>query len=91
MSRVTIEYSRKFLENRKKFVKNNRARFKYYSKTVRLFLNNPKHPSLSLEKLSHSPFWTLRLNRSDRIFLIWTSKTSVLFFDIGKHDKYRQF
>ena len=91
MSSFRIEYSGKFLSERKRFVKNNRSRFKDYSKAVLLLLNNPKHPSLHIEKLTNSPFWTLRLNKSDRIFFMWTSKTSALFLDIGNHDKYRKY
>ena len=91
MSKIKIEYSSKFIEERKKFVKNNRVRFADYSKAVGNFIKNPHHPGLNLEKLKNSSFWTIRLNKADRIFFIWTSKTSVLFLDIGKHDKYRRY
>ncbi|MDO8498090.1 MAG: hypothetical protein Q7S61_06130 [bacterium] len=91
MSRIKIEYSSTFNRTLKKFVKNNISRYEDYSKVVRLFAKDPQHPSLNLEKLKHSPFWTIRLNRNDRIFFIWKSKTSTIFLDVGKHDKYRTY
>ncbi len=91
MSKIQIEYSIVFIKQRRKFVKNNRSRFNDYSKTVRLFLKNPNHPSLHLEKLQHSPFWTIRVNKGDRIFFVWKNSDAVLFIDIGPHDKYRRY
>ncbi|OGK09324.1 hypothetical protein A2767_03775 [Candidatus Roizmanbacteria bacterium RIFCSPHIGHO2_01_FULL_35_10] len=91
MSKIVIDYSPKFIRERKKFVKKNRERFETYGKTVKLFIQNPYHPGLNLEKLEKSLYWSIRLNESDRIFFIWTSSISVLFVDIGEHDKYKKY
>lgn len=91
MSISKIEYSIYFLAKRKKFVHNNRKRFEDYAKTTRLFLSNYSHPSLRIEKLKGQDVWTIRLNQKDRIFFIWKNKTTVMFIDIGKHDKYKKY
>ncbi|QQG44671.1 MAG: hypothetical protein HYW86_02035 [Candidatus Roizmanbacteria bacterium] len=88
---IKIEYSTHFQAERKKFVRNNRKRFNDYAKTLRLFVSDPSHPSLNMEKLKGGNIYTLRLNKGDRIFFIWKNKTTVLFTDIGKHDKYKDY
>ncbi len=90
LPKISIEYSKHFLNERKKYVKNNLDRVQNYSKTVKLFLADPKYPSLKLEKLQGlKDMYTIRLNKSDRIFLNWKDSNTALFIDIGKHDKYR--
>lgn len=54
-------------------------------------MNNPNHPSLNLEKLKGSDYWTIRIDKGNRIFFKWIDKTEALFIDIGKHDKYRKY
>lgn len=89
--KIKLEYSQHFLSERKKYVKNNRERFEDYKKAVVLFLLNPLHAGLNIEKLRNAKgVYTIRLNRSDRIFFIWKEENTALFVDIGKHDKYRK-
>lgn len=90
--KVEIEYSIQFLEIRKKYVKNNLKGYKEFDKAVKFFSLNPSHPSLNIEKLSGAKdVYTIRLNKSDRIFFIWKKENRALFIDIGKHDKYRRY
>lgn len=90
--KIKLEYSRHFLKERRKFVKNNRQRFEDYKKAVTLFISNPLHPSLSAEKLQNAKgVYTIRSNRGDRIFFIWKKVYMAFFIDIGKHDKYRRY
>jgi len=90
--RLKLEYSRYFLSQRKKYVKNNRKRFEDFKKAVTLFASTPNHPSLNVEKLRNAKgVYTIRLSRSDRIFFIWKEERAALFIDIGKHDKYRRY
>jgi len=90
--RLKLEYSTHFLSERKKYIKNSLQRFTSYKKTVTIFVSNPSHPSLNVEKLQNAKgVYTIRLSRSDRIFFIWKEENTVLFIDIGKHDKYRRF
>lgn len=90
--KIKLEYSQHFLSKRKKYIKNNRERFEDYKKAIILFLLNPIHPGLNIEKLKNAKgVYTIRLSRSDRIFFIWKEENIALFIDIGKHDKYRRY
>lgn len=90
--RIELEYFHHFLNDRKKYLKNNPRRLSEYKKTIALFLSNPAHPSLNLERLINTKgVYTIRLNRSDRIFFIWKDANVALLIDIGKHDKYRKY
>lgn len=90
--KIRLEYSSHFLSERKKFVKNNPKRFEDYKKAVILFVSNPSHPSLNIEKLANTKgVYTIRLNKSDRIFFIRKKENIVIFIDIGKHDKYGKY
>ena len=89
---IKIEYSRHFISERNKFVRNNLRRFNDYDRIANLFILNPVHPSLNLEKLQNAKgIWTIRLNKSDRIFFVWKDKSTVIFIAIGKHDTYRRY
>lgn len=88
-----ITLSANYYHALKKFVANNKKNAQAIKKALTLFKENPNHPSLNLEKLQNTKgVYTVRLiNKSDRIFFVWIEKNTVLFIDIGKHDKYRKF
>jgi mRNA-degrading endonuclease RelE of RelBE toxin-antitoxin system len=88
---VNLKYSNKYLSSRKKFLKNNPNLLNKTIKAISLFVSNPKHPGLNLEKLKGSKYWTIRIDKANRIFFYWIDENTALFIDIGKHDKYRQF
>lgn len=88
---IALHFSKKYQSEVKKYIKGNRKNFDAVKKTLYLFVQNQAHPSLHVEKLKGSACWTIRLNSGDRIFFLWIDKTSVLFVDIGPHDKYRQY
>ncbi len=90
-ARIRITYSSKYLSSRKKFLNKNLELFTKTVKAISLFVDNPNHPSLNLEKLKGSSIWTIRIDRSNRIFFSWIDKTTALFLDIGKHDRYRRY
>ena len=52
--RIKLEYSQHFLNERKKYIKNNPDRFENYKKAITLFLANPLHPGLNNEKLKNA-------------------------------------
>ncbi len=90
--RINLEFSRHFISERKKYLKNNRQRFENYKKAVTLFVSTPTHPGLNIEKLHNAKgIFTIRLNKGDRIFLVWKDESIAIFIDIGKHDKYRRY
>ncbi|MEK7634129.1 MAG: hypothetical protein AAB437_04770 [Patescibacteria group bacterium] len=88
---ISFIVTKKFLRSKKKFVKNNSIKSENFIKTITLFVENPNHPSLNLEKLSGSEIWTIRLSKGNRIFFTWKNKTTALFIDVGSHDKYRKY
>lgn len=88
---IKIEYSSGYLASRKKFLKSNLILINKTIKAISLFVTNPSHTSLNLEKLKGSKIWTIRIDKSNRIFFHWINNNTALFIDIGKHDKYRRY
>ncbi len=88
---IQLQYSLKYSSSRKKFLKNNQLLLDRTTKAIDLFVNDPKHPSLNLEKLKGSIYWTIRIDKASRIFFYWIDDSTALFIDIGKHDKYRKY
>jgi hypothetical protein len=79
-----------FPRTARKFTKNNLQRSDAVKKAFRLFQENPKHPSLHLEKLSGKDIWTIRIDEANRIFFRWSeSGDTAIFFFVGKHDSYK--
>lgn len=88
---IELKYSSKYLTERKKFLRNNSELLDKTIKALSIFVKNPKHPGLKLEKLKGSRVWTIRIDKGNRIFLFWLDKSTALLIDIGKHDKYRRY
>lgn len=62
-------------------------------KALRLFVENPRHPSLNFEQvLSSDDYFTIRVDRGRRILLQATDITTFRVFDVGSHDYiYRRY
>lgn len=88
---IEIKTTTRFEQSHKKFIKNNQLSEKAVSSALKKFIYNPDRPSLNLEKLKNSKFWTIRIDRSSRIFFIWIDVKTALLIDIGPHDKYRRY
>ena len=88
---MQIKLSASYYRALKNFVKNNKRNAQNIKKALKLFKENQHHPSLNLEKLKSSHLWTIRIDKGNRIFFSWINKTTALFLDIGKHDKYRRY
>jgi len=86
-----IRLSASYYRALRKFLKGNKRNVTKAQKAIEIFKKNPNHPSLNLEKLSGSKVWTIRIDKGNRIFLYWIDKSTALFIDIGKHDKYRRY
>lgn len=56
------------------------------AKSLQLFSDNPRHPSLHFEKLGGSDCRTIRVDRNHRIVLIEVSEDVYEVIDIGSHD-----
>lgn len=85
-----IKFHPHFHREHTKFIKHDeKLRFKI-KETLTRFAVNPAHPSLHLEKLSGTEIWTVRIDRGNRLFFIWNDKgDTAIFFNVGKHDLYR--
>lgn len=88
---INIRKTSKYNRQRDEFIKHNIKAGKALVKTLKLFRENPNHPSLNLEKLRGSDYWTIRIDQGSRIFFMWIDSETALFMDIGKHDKYREY
>lgn len=88
---IHIQKTAGYQRTRDKFVLNNKQKGEALIKTLDLFIHNPTHPSLNLEKLKGSAIWTIRIDKGNRIFFSWITDNTALFLDIGKHDKYRKY
>lgn len=88
---MDIRLTKGYFRALERFVKNNPIHVQNIKKALNLFQKNPKYPGLNLEKLKGSQYWTIRIDKGNRIFFTWIDKTTVLFIDIGKHDKYKKY
>ena len=88
---IAVLKTSRYERERNKFIKNNTKRANALVKTLDKFVYNPTHPSLNLEKLRGTKVWTIRIDKANRVFFSWIDKTTALFLDIGKHDKYRRY
>lgn len=87
---VQIKLTKSFNKLHLKYTKHNKSKTLAVEKALTLFVNNPSHPSLNVEKLTHTNTWSMRLNRSDRIFFTWINNETALLLEIGPHDMYRK-
>lgn len=88
---ITLSKTKRYQAARDIFIKNNLQRGNLLIKILSLFVQNPLHPSLNLEKLKGTKIWTIRIDKGNRIFFMWVDKQTVLLIDIGPHDKYRRY
>lgn len=87
-----IHYDPAYPKRHKHFVKGVPKLKQKVAKCILLFETNPQHPSLHLEKLSDTEIWTIRIDRGNRLFFIRNDKgDAAIFFNVGKHDLYRNF
>lgn len=85
-----ISLTTRFLKARKKLTKGNSALEVRMEKTLLIFIKNPQHPSLHLEKLIGTNIWTIRIDRGNRLFFVWSvNLDTAIFFHVGHHDDYR--
>lgn len=68
--------------------KKNPQLLKKINKQLRLFKENPKHPSLRTHKLQGelSNSWSITIERSIRM-IYYVSNNKIVFFVIGTHDE----
>ncbi|MTI82342.1 MAG: DNA helicase [Firmicutes bacterium] len=71
------------------FKKLSKTEQKQARKSLRLLVDNPKHPSLQIHRIKGAPFWEAYVNMDIRIIFERNSDTLILHA-IGHHDILRK-
>ncbi len=79
--RLTQSFEREFSS----ITKGNVALKKKVIKQLDILIKNPDYPSLRLHKLSGEEYWSVSVNKSIRILLLF-KKNIVYAYHIGKHE-----
>jgi len=79
--RLTRSFEREFA----KLSKGNKNLKKKVVKQLTIVLQNPKHRSLRLHKLEGNSYWSISVDKSIRILIVFESETIVVYH-IGKHE-----
>jgi len=83
---MEIEVSPSFKKKVRLIHKNNLKLYLKANKTIKLFIENPNHPSLRLHKLNHSSRWSMSVTMDIRITYEYF-KGCILLVNIGTHDE----
>lgn len=85
---MNVYLSKNFIKASKKLTKNNLLIKEKIKKKIKLFTNNPKHPSLKLHKLKGKMVedWSFSVENNLRIVFTYVEE-GVLLVDIGSHDE----
>jgi len=83
---MKIYFTERFIKKIEKMQKNNPSLNLKVQKTLRVFKNNPSHPSLRLHKISTSSNYSISVNMEIRIILNW-KRDMVYILNIGTHDE----
>ena len=87
----TLAFDTRYTKPYRAFTKRNTRRVQTIDQVLRLFSQNPQHPSLHLEKLRGSTIWTIRIDQRNRLFFVWSDTgDTAIFFLVGPHDAYRK-
>lgn len=85
---MNVYLSKNFIKASKKLTKSNLLIKKKIKEKIKLFINNPKHPSLKLHKLKGKMVedWSFSVENNLRIVFTYV-EDGVLLVDIGSHDE----
>lgn len=82
---MQLKFTHGFDLSYKKIAKNDQKLKLLVKKRLKQYLTNPKHPSLRMHKIEKGEYWSISVNKSIRILLFFSGKTTI-FFNIGKHE-----
>ncbi len=87
----SIRLTPRFESARIKFVRRNKKLSQHVQDVLICFAKNPQHPSLHLEKLAGTPYWSVRIDQGNRLFFVWSDTgDTAIFFLVGPHDMYKR-
>ena len=82
---MELHFVQSFEHDYRKVIKGNIVLKKQIAKQLSLLRKNANHPSLRLHKLEHSRFWSISIDKSIRMLLIFENDL-IFIYRIGKHD-----
>ena len=80
--RLTNSFEREFV----RITRGNIPLKKKVAKTLNLIIQNPKHPSLRLHKLEGDNYWSISVDKSIRVLIIFENEI-IYAYHIGKHEE----
>lgn len=82
---MQLRFTKSFELEYRKVIKGNKALQGKIHKQLRLLLENPAHPSLRLHKLRSEAYWSISVNKSIRMLILF-EKEWIYVYHIGKHE-----
>lgn len=83
---MELRFAQSFEAEYKKVTGGNQKLKKKVQKQLLVLQKNPSHPSLKLHKLSGRRYWSISIDKSIRMLLIF-EKTWIYVYHIGKHEE----
>lgn len=86
---MKVIFDSELVKELSKLKKKDRRLLELAFKKIELFKLRPNHPSLRLHKLSGGKceLWSISINESIRMIFYYSSKDTMKFIDIGKHEE----
>lgn len=84
---MKIRISAELAKELRRLKKQNPQLIRQVNKQLKIFAQNPKHPSLRTHKLAGKleNMWSISITRSIRMVYIFLDKNEAYFIDIGTH------
>lgn len=80
---IKLTYSKKF---KKRYSSLNDKEKKQLQTKLKIFTQNPKHPSLRTHKIQGTVFWEFSVNMDIRVVWFYENNELIALVDIGHHD-----
>lgn len=86
---MIIDYTKQCIKDLKKLKKSDQIIFQTTKEKIKLFTQNPKHPSLRVHKLAGTmkEKYSISVKSNLRIIFSWVDNDRVIFFRIGTHNE----
>lgn len=86
---MNLKFAPKLTKKLKNIHSQDKILYSSIQRKLKLFVSNPRHPSLRLHKLSGGgeEVWSISITRSIRMVYVVLSEGEAYFFKIGKHEE----
>ncbi|MEK7129619.1 MAG: plasmid stabilization protein [Patescibacteria group bacterium] len=82
---VELRFTPSFEKEYKKVIKGNVPLRKRITKQLFVLQKNANHPSLRLHKIKNSKYWSISIDKSIRVLILF-EKRWIYVYHIGKHE-----